>query len=705
MKCNHAVILSIIASILLAMKCFAVPAVDVETAKADAYRRMAQAQTAADSIAPLYDLYDLSTRAERSQIGFRLHDTAAHVGDYDTQLDMLRQLTVFHGSSDSMLHLINKMILQVPESNDRSETLTFNNIYINCLDACSNSEQERIEDLRRALREYSEYTSDDLYGSIERLFTLCRLISGETSGELLTEYYTKLSKLIAQLPQSKSNALRNQFYTYSAIAYTDNGNPEQAVASDRKLLEIIEELKKEYAERGRRYRNYHTSEYVAYRRLLSNYKALTSQEVEQYHNRVMQLCSEDPDIAADFNLNRRADIYYYMATGRYDMALPLMQQMLPGATSLKYRIYLIRAIIEAAEATGHNDMAASVALEYSKLLEQYIDNKAAESYRELQVIYDTQELRNANTRMALEQAHTEQIRSRMIIIISLVSIIVLLGVILWGMRLYRRSRRLAASLTQTNADLRAERDKQRHAQQAVMAARDEAREAVRQKNSFVNNISHEALAPMRAIAEYSLLIADSVDESKRPYLGKFADSITHNVEMLQNLINQILELGSSDDSKLSVERASVSVRAICDSAIATVSHDEHPGVELVYEPDKLPGLVFNTDGKRVEQVLVNLLENAFKFTKSGTVTLTAFTNNVDDKRPCITFAVTDTGIGIPLDKREAAFDRFEKLGRTSPGIGLGLTLARQIAHLLGGFVIIDPDYTGPGTRLLFTLPC
>ena len=108
-----------------------------------------------------------------------------------------------------------------------------------------------------------------------------------------------------------------------------------------------------------------------------------------------------------------------------------------------------------------------------------------------------------------------------------------------------------------------------------------------------------------------------------------------------------------------------------------------------------------TDEKRVMQVLLNLLINAAKFTSSGSITLEG---GLVRDGTYYQFAVTDTGIGIPAGKEEVIFNRFEKLNRYSQGIGIGLSVSRLIAMLLGGEIKVDTTHEGKGARFIFTIP-
>ena len=124
-----------------------------------------------------------------------------------------------------------------------------------------------------------------------------------------------------------------------------------------------------------------------------------------------------------------------------------------------------------------------------------------------------------------------------------------------------------------------------------------------------------------------------------------------------------------------------------------------PGVRLTFTPS-LESYTLNTDALRLQQLLTNLLSNAAKFTSEGEINL-SFT--VDEGKEEVRFSVTDTGCGIPEDKCEKIFERFEKLNEYAQGTGLGLSICKLIVHKWKGSIWIDPDYTG-GARFVFSHP-
>ncbi|MDE7474073.1 MAG: two-component sensor histidine kinase, partial [Duncaniella sp.] len=124
-----------------------------------------------------------------------------------------------------------------------------------------------------------------------------------------------------------------------------------------------------------------------------------------------------------------------------------------------------------------------------------------------------------------------------------------------------------------------------------------------------------------------------------------------------------------------------------------------PGVTLKFD-ESSPSISLFTDPQRLHQILLNLLTNAAKFTSEGSITL-AYT--VDPDKEKVIFSVTDTGIGIKADKHETIFGRFVKLDKETQGAGLGLTISRMLARLMGGDIVVDSHYN-KGARFILTLP-
>lgn len=231
-------------------------------------------------------------------------------------------------------------------------------------------------------------------------------------------------------------------------------------------------------------------------------------------------------------------------------------------------------------------------------------------------------------------------------------------------------------------------------------ARDHAEQADKMKTYFIQNMSHEIRTPLNAIVGFSQLLADPnlplEDEEKK----EFSSLVQHNSELLTTLVNDILDLSALQSGKYTMSLAPHYCNEMCQMILSTVEHRKPEEVKLYYTSDVPDDFQIVTDQQRLQQVLINFLTNAEKYTEQGEIHLHCSLTENPGK---ITFSVTDTGTGIPADKLDTVFERFKKLNEFKQGSGLGLNICRIIAERLHGEVKADKNYTR-GARFLLILP-
>ena len=137
------------------------------------------------------------------------------------------------------------------------------------------------------------------------------------------------------------------------------------------------------------------------------------------------------------------------------------------------------------------------------------------------------------------------------------------------------------------------------------------------------------------------------------------------------------------------------------AAISSAEHRLQPGVRLYYAPEEPEPFSLVTDPRRVQQILINLITNACKHTSQGEIKVSS---SLSEHPGFLTYAVTDTGPGIPPDQAEKIFERFSKLNYFVQGTGLGLSICRDIAGRIGAQVYLDTTWKGQGARFVFTIP-
>ena len=234
------------------------------------------------------------------------------------------------------------------------------------------------------------------------------------------------------------------------------------------------------------------------------------------------------------------------------------------------------------------------------------------------------------------------------------------------------------------------------------------------KSEFLANMSHELRTPLNSMLILAKLLADNTDNRLSPKQVEFASTIQASGADLLNLINEILDLSKVEAGKMEIEITDASVGEIQEYVERSFDHvAQQKGLSFAVRVEPGTPQRISTDTGRLQQVLRNLLSNAFKFTESGEVNLTIGPSDrsvvLDDGRmvpsgDLIAFAVTDSGIGIAKDKLNLIFEAFQQADGTTSrrygGTGLGLSISREITRLLGGRITVDSD---PGHGSTFTL--
>lgn len=223
-----------------------------------------------------------------------------------------------------------------------------------------------------------------------------------------------------------------------------------------------------------------------------------------------------------------------------------------------------------------------------------------------------------------------------------------------------------------------------------------AENAMQSKSLFLSNMSHEIRTPLSALSGFSSLLTEqALDEETRRQCG---DIIQQNSDLLLKLINDVIDLSNLEIGNMKFNFNYCDAIAICNNVIDTVNKVKQTQAELRFNTS-LPSLKLYTDDSRLQQLLINLLINATKFTPQGNITLEV----QQESKDFALFSVTDTGCGIPLEKQSSIFNRFEKLNEGAQGTGLGLSICQLIIERIGGKIWIDPNYT-TGCRFYFTHP-
>lgn len=512
------------------------------------------------------------------------------------------------------------------------------------------------------------YQPSNPYPYMRRLYSLAAVSTmiedknGKLKLKSCDSYLEEGLKIARTIPLTEDYLFRTQFLLGlggSGLEYT------------RELMDLYKEYRQLPKVRKRVFLS-HQIEIAAIARMLHHGDEIGRKQMDHYFaefNHMVELYPQDVVPPLDF-------YYYYVAQSYYEYTknYPKIIQCCDSVikTAPKYGMdnaYHYKTKSECLAALGRWQEAYQTMTEYIVVKDSINTEDISGELSELQTQYDV-------SRLELEKANLISRQQKMYILLTSLLLVILSGCLFYVYRTLGITRRLKRNLETESL---------------------KAQESEKMKTLFMNTMSHEIRTPLNAIQGFSSIIL-SEEEIEKSMEQEMKASIEVAVTQLTNLLDDMLEISQLGCTNDMLPVAAVDIEKMCKECMS-IETQKHRKPEIDYRiENNCPSSTYYTNYKYIVKTICNLLANANKFTRQGSITLSC--HETSGK---LIISVTDTGPGIPADKREWIFEAFTKIDDFTVGTGLGLYVCREIMKHLGGKIYVDPTYT-QGARITIELP-
>lgn len=603
---------------------------------------------------------------------WKMYQEASKVKDKKSMLEALNDIIIEEAKSDQKDSIVKytEYLKQIASPQEIKYLLPFYHMRLFDSMCYSNKKTEAIEE---ELSFLDSKTNDpnDIYKKIVSTYVIGNSFYMSDQSEKAVPYLDKAMKLTESLPEKEKYIYQRFIIWRQCFAYAQSGRNKESAKIMEQLINLVEQKYKTDYEKQRPFYSINLDLLQYYSFMIASLPYLTLEQEDYYWKRTQKIGKEltnDNDrysyyhCANNYYANNRTKRDFPKALAANDTLIKISRKLaprnLPG-------LYNISSQIHEMSKDYRN------ALKYLKIsyhMQDSLNTEAAnKQLNELQVKYDVNTLSNEKTML--------EMKNKQMLLISLsILLIILISISTYFYFSWKKEKRMKMQLKVLHG---------------------KAQESEKMKQEFINSICHEIRTPLNAIVGFSdLIMNEDIDIEMRK---EFPDEIQRSTHLLTDLVNSMLEVANLDVSEEKLPCASTDIFSVC----LQVMERHRTKADIDYRLEISEDSTFiHTNEHYLSQVIEHLLSNANKFTKEGQITLGY---QIDETAKKITIYVSDTGCGIPVERREQIFDRFYKLDTFVPGNGLGLYLCQLIVKRLQGEIKIDPEYT-EGTRMIVVLP-
>jgi signal transduction histidine kinase len=390
------------------------------------------------------------------------------------------------------------------------------------------------------------------------------------------------------------------------------------------------------------------------------------------------------DVYVDFLINH-ASALYYQGVKNYSEALKYIDLTIAAddSSTVEYLVDRAEILSDMGRHTASEQAFRLALRKQSENTKNGFDKEVAS----LQNVYSNMQMKLNLKQAEMERERFERELISAVALFLLIAVLALVAFLVYNNRIRKHLQR--------------DKDEMHSTDIALKKALTRADEVNKLKDSFMHNISHEIRTPLNSIVGFSNIIAES--EKDNGDYAEYCRIIGENNDALLSVVNNLVDLSiyqSTDFSIINTQLEQVEISSLCRKALDFVrmSGKLKNTVELSFSGNPDP-FTIHTFPQYLNKIILNLLMNAVKYTSKGSICLSY--HLIDDGRR-VEFSVADTGIGIKPEARESIFDSFEKAGSFIQGMGLGLTICRELITKLGGEIHVDSEYT-QGARFVFVV--